>query len=129
MRSVLPLAASVVLAVGGVAIWRTMSGPSPDIFRGVDGPRPTLIAPAGAVPETDARALVWRPVAEAVRYEVEVTSAGGALVHRDVVRDTAFLLPGSIVLEPDADYLWWVEAVLADGSRRTAEPVTFTVTR
>ena len=95
-------------------------------FRGSARNAVELVAPIGDVSMDDARMLVWHAVAGAVRYEVEVTSGGGADVHTGVVFDTVATVPDGVGLSAGSDYTWWVTAVLPDGSRGRSEPFVFT---
>jgi hypothetical protein len=117
----LALAASVLLVVGGVAVWRTLGAPG-DVLRGADD-RVTLVAPIGTVAPAAAGRLVWRALPEAT-FEVEVLDANGTPVLTATTTDTGLAVPPA-TLDAGVDYRWRVTARMPDGSRRrsTAEPL------
>jgi hypothetical protein len=60
---------------------------------------------------------VWRPVRDALEYELQLVDAGGALVFRTVTTDSTAALPDSVTLAPGTEYRWMVMAQLRDGRR------------
>lgn len=119
----LALAASVLVLVGGVTLWRGGLLTPDRVTRG-DGDRVTLVGPTGIRPADQSRRLVWRSVPRAVRYDVEVLDSAGAPAFATSTADTlADLPPGA--LRPNVEYRWLVTAVLPDGGRRrsTAAPL------
>jgi hypothetical protein len=121
---VLALAASIVMAVGATALWRSGWLDPADVVRG-DAPTVTLVAPLRTVDAADARRLVWRAVAGATLYEVEVLDGAGNAVFAAPATDTAVALPAATTLVPGTEYHWRVTAVLAGGARlrSPAQPV------
>ena len=118
----LALAASVLLLVGGVTLWRT-AGLRDDVQRGGDD-RVTLVAPIGTVPPAAAERLVWHAVPGATSFEVEVIDGNGTVVFGAGTPDTTATVPEG-TLRLGVEYRWRVTAVLANGSRRpsAAEPL------
>ena len=118
----LALAASVVLAVG-VGLFRGDGRPGTgDVTRGGES-AVTLLAPGidvaagGGAPFT----FVWRPVAGALRYELEVLEASGAVAFSATTADTIAAVPDPRRLTPGIEYRWWVRAVDAAGAQRASE--------
>ena len=74
----------------------------------------TLVTPRDGATADGGVTFVWRRIAGAT-YEVEVYSAGGALVVQRETADSALsLMAGAI---PRGDYRWWVTARLDDGTQ------------
>lgn len=123
----LALAASVVLVLGGVALWRSSLPEPADVSRG-SGDRLTLVMPAGAVGREQASRLVWRAVPRAVRYDVEIVAAAGALVFSRAVAapDTAVAL-SDVALTAGVEYRWRVTAQLDDGGRASSTALAFSL--
>ena len=108
------LAASLLLALG-VAIGLNRAGERPDQPRGAFG-GVTLLAPATLVAADEPITFVWRPVRHANRYVLELLegSGGGATVLSRETSDTVVVLDPSL-LQPGAQYAWWVRAVTPAG--------------
>ena len=115
----LALAASLVLAVGVGLLWRGVPPGSDGITRGTSAV--TLLAPPTEARSDGGIAFVWRPVAGAVRYELEVVDSAGAVAFSTSTPDTTATLPNAIRLAPDAEYRWWVRASDATGAQRASE--------
>lgn len=119
-RWLLPLAALVVLAVGGTLLTRSGSTP-PDTIRGTDL---QIVAPAGSVDTLTE--FVWQSPIRAERYRVTVTRGG----------DTAWQTETAALrvaaprdgLERNVEYRWTVEAIDREGEvRMTSPPQPFTI--
>ncbi|MGE0442012.1 MAG: hypothetical protein AB7S39_16105 [Gemmatimonadales bacterium] len=120
------LAATVVVAVGGAILTRPRGGDPPRVRSG------GVVAVALLAPAEDASlprpvVLTWRPVADAVRYGVEVLDEAGTVVFTGTTRDTLVALPDS-VLAGGARYRWLVSATTPLVVVRAA-PRSFSVTR
>jgi hypothetical protein len=98
-------AAVIVLAAG--ALWFT-GGDRRSVMRGevVETYRPAAAGPGAR--------LAWRPVQDAVRYDVELLTASGDWVFNGGTADTMILVSG---VERGRNYLWLVRATRRDGSR------------
>jgi hypothetical protein len=120
----LAAAATVVLAFAGLRVLGSRET-VPPVLRG-DGSAVMTVSPAGNVAVAAAGALVWRSVAGATRFEVEILTPEGELVYSDTVRDTVAPMPPGIA--PSRSYRWRVTAVQADGARTESALVTFTIT-
>jgi hypothetical protein len=109
------LAAALVLAVGINQI-RGVQGDE-RVTRGAeDGV--VLLAPAQSVDGTAGLAFVWRPVAGASRYALEVVDGGGDVVFETTTTDTTAALPAGVALRQGAEYHWIVRAVDDAGGER-----------
>jgi len=122
----LALAASVLLLVGGVTLWRT-AGLRDDVLRGGDD-RVTLVAPIGTVPAAAAERLVWRAVPGATSFEIEVIDGGGAVVFGAGTPDTTATVPSG-TLRLGVEYRWRVTAVLTNGTRRPSAAAPLVISR
>lgn len=71
----------------------------------------------GAVVELGSAMLGWRSGGDGARYQITVTTVEGDSIWVATTADTMAALPAG-TLEPDGEYLWYVDAILPDG--RTA---------
>ena len=120
-RATLAAAATVLVAVGLYGANRGQRATrADDLTRGtVDGDL-ALVAPASAAAGTsDSIAFVWRSVAGAFRYTLEVDAADGSVLYTATTVDTALVAPLGGV--PRGEHRWSVRARLDDGSERHSE--------
>jgi hypothetical protein len=68
----------------------------------------------GAVVDLEDLRLQWRSAGEGARYQITVTTTQGDSVWVSVVPDTVAPVPIGLV-EPDREYLWYVDALLPNG--------------
>ena len=110
------LAATLLLAVGVASLVRrnesaTVRGGTSDVV---------LAAPAdGQRVGNEVVTFVWRPVAGALRYTLEVSAADGTITHSAQTTDTVAVGPAPR-LAP-GEQRWWVRARMDDGSERRSE--------
>jgi len=121
----LALAASLALLAGTAVVWRGGVGPlawRAEPLRGARG-GVTLLEPSGEVAAATPVVLRWHALPRAVRYQVEVLDADGRVVFATSTHDTTAPMRSQPALIPGADYRWWVQAELADGTgpRSSAE--------
>jgi hypothetical protein len=114
----LAAAATVILAIGGVALLSRGGTPTVDIERTSPGGVQLVQPPEDGVTARPVT-LVWSPVPAARRYEVELLDAQGGPVFVTSTRDTVVTIPDSTALGA-GDYRWWVRAVNPDGSQRAS---------
>jgi hypothetical protein len=131
------VAAAAVLIVAGTLLAKpnALSVDSPNAnsssnttLRSAESPI-TLVGPVGAVAAGRAARFVWRPVGTAERYTLVVVDTTGTEVFATETRDTSLAVPDSVRLTAGHEYLWWVQARLADQSTVTAVTQRFTVAR
>ena len=124
----LSLAAGLVLFVGaGLAfrVWMRRSTVEP--FRaGSESLEVQLLSPAPGMGRAAGLRFVWRSVPRALRYDLNLVTAGGRLIYTATLTDTAATVPDSVRVEPNADLRWWVEATTTDGrqTRSALRPLT-----
>jgi hypothetical protein len=70
--------------------------------------------------------LRWAPIEPDARYLLTVTTAEGDSVWELMTADTSAAVP--IALEPGGEYLWYVDALLPDGSSASSGVHHFRVT-
>jgi hypothetical protein len=75
-------------------------------------------APIGTISQQNVR-FIWGTAPRASAYRITLSSTDGTTVWSATVRDTSALLPDSVALQPDAAYVWFVDATLSDGSTRS----------
>ncbi len=123
-------AAALVLSVSLGVLWqgRTQVASVTETMRGTASPI-ELISPHGdQVPASGAR-FRWHRVSAAREYTVVIVDRAGNEIFATNTADTLVQLPDSIVLQPDTEYLWWVQALLSDGSQLSAVTETIKVAR
>jgi hypothetical protein len=119
------VAALAVLAVGVVTLMpRLRSGPGADPVRGGAG-GVTLIAPAEARDAGIPVRLVWRPVPDLDRFDVEVLDVGDSVVAATATADTSWTVAAE--LAEGASYRWRVTAVTLSGQVLRSEIRSFRV--
>ena len=116
-RPVLALAAALVVTVGGVALWQQAGGPRDDIVRNDPAAAVQLAAPAESETVTVPVHFVWVGVPGARRYDIEVLDAADNVVIKGTTSDSAFDVVDNGRLTADAEFRWWVRAVLQDGTQ------------
>jgi hypothetical protein len=115
----LALAASVILAVA-IGLMRRDGGPSADDISRSGDEAVTLLAPAAELAAGDPVLFVWRPVAGATRYELELVDDAGNVAFSTTTADTTATLPAARRLVPGAEYRWAVRVVDPLGSQRAS---------
>lgn len=91
----LAAAAAVLVAV---LVWRPANTDRSDVMRSGDAPM-TLVSPSGIITSTDST-FTWRSVSRAMRYQVEVLTAAGTVVHSTQTVDTTLALPRALLTPP-----------------------------
>jgi hypothetical protein len=61
--------------------------------------------------------FAWSGVTAADHYELTLTDAEGFRIWSGETRDTTIVLPASVSLVTGKSYVWYADAVLADGTR------------
>lgn len=111
----LAAAAVVALVLGTTVLLRLPGGQDAPRMRGSLHAGDVLLrAPADGASVAGNVTLVWSAVDGAVRYDVEVFDAGGAVAVREAVTDTVLVL-ASGALDAAGGYRWWVVAARPDG--------------
>jgi len=111
-------AAAVLLVVAGSVALREAVFQPADVVR--DAPPAgamQLIGPGDGAVASLPLTLVWAPLPDARRYEVEVLTAGGSAVFTTSTQDSTVVVPATIALTRGGEYRWWVSAALRDGSQ------------
>jgi hypothetical protein len=117
------VAATVLLAVGTLSIWRGFGTGRDEPVRG-DGAPFALAEPAGGGALGRGGRLLWRPAPGAQSYRIELLDDGGSLVFTAATPDTLATLPDSVRLVPRQAYQVRLVALLRDGTEATAPVVT-----
>ena len=110
------LAASIVVVVGlgYYSLARSRATNVDDLTRDGTGDV-QLVSPLGAsTPRLDS--LVWRSVAGAASYLIDVRRDDGTLLTRGSTSDTTFVVPDSARVAPAGEVYWSVTARLSDGT-------------
>lgn len=121
-------AAVLVIGVSAVALTRTRARPTAaaDVYR---GQRPTVALLQPSANETVQLPvhLVWRRVADARNYRVELLSERGDMIAAWNTTDTALAIPDSVRLTASESYDVWVRATLGDRTDVSSPIVRFSV--
>lgn len=67
----------------------------------------------------EAVAFAWEPVGEGTTYRLTMTDGAGRTVWSTVTHESAVDMPEDLQLHPGEIYLWYVDAVLSDGTTAT----------
>ena len=113
----LALAAAVLLVITVRPMLRSREGP--DVERGT-GSGVTLLAPPEEIAAGTPPTFVWKPVAGAQGYEIELLDEKGAVVWSAKTSDTSATLSDPLLLAPGKTYRWWVRATTAPGTQRAS---------
>jgi len=81
-------------------------------------PALTAYGPTGEVPLAALR-FVWGAAPGATAYRLTISGGNGVPVWSGSVADTVFVLPDSVPLGVDQQYVWIADALLGDGSSRS----------
>jgi len=101
----LAVAASLLLVAGTVLIVRRPA--TVEVERGrMDDV--LLVSPPPDMWVSGPLTFVWRPLAGASRYMLEVQRRDGAVVFSDTTSDTTLTIPDPGRVLPDKEYRWWV---------------------
>lgn len=112
----LALAATVLLAVAVVRPWG--SGGEPLRSGGSGGPALVAPDPSSALDAPQAT-FVWRPVAGAIRYTVEIIGASGAVLFVTTTADTTVQARVDTIAR--GEHAWSVRARLDDGTEQRSD--------
>jgi hypothetical protein len=128
-RTVLALAATLILAAGLVLVHRSLdtAPEGPPVYRSGQETIRAMVEDGATLPRSEAL-LRWSPVGDDTLYSVEVGLPD--LTHLVTVydlRETSYTIPAEEIadLPPDQTIVWQVEAKLVDG--RTVRSRAFTV--
>lgn len=83
----------------------------------------SVVQPGAAAIVDTSTTFVWRAVAAAARYDVEVVRADGSLLASATTSDTSATLAFTTPLLPGERLSWWVTATLSDGTTLRSAPV------
>jgi hypothetical protein len=117
-RVVLPAAAAAAIAAIVLLAPVREGRRSEHRLRDIPVGRPAIavIAPAeGSEVDPAGLRFVWRRYGTASLYRLTVTNVSGQQVWVGETSDTVLAIPGGVNLEPDREYLWYVDALDLDG--------------
>jgi len=117
------LAAALTLLLGAGLVWRFSSPRDESVLRG-DGAPIAMETPAPDAKVVPPASFVWHPVANVLRYRIEVLTPSGDLVWQHAGTDTTATMPSDSPLQSGADYRWAIVAEFANGEhiRSTLQP-------
>jgi hypothetical protein len=126
----LSLASAAVLLIAATTLWLTnrKRGEGDELMRGQESPI-RLLSPGSEIESARNVQFAWQPVKQAKDYVLIVVDTAGGDVYARNTTDTTVSLPDSVRLNPGSEYLWWVQAIMPDGSTLTAVTERFRVNR
>jgi hypothetical protein len=116
----LAAAAGILLVAGAGIVWRAQRAMAPEPMRG-DGGAVELLAPAPDAVLRAGTTFVWRSVAGAEAYELELTDEEGASIATLRTSDTTLVLPDDAAASAPR-VLWWITARLRSGDVLRSSP-------
>jgi hypothetical protein len=127
------------LVVGGLAIAAGLllvvstlqhRGGRPDNgnLRGAGANAVIPVGPTGVM-QRSGLALTWHGTGGGSTYKVTLSNAAGSTLWTTDTRDTTVAVSADIVLAPDVEYQWVVDALLPQGTSRTSGPQSFRIAR
>ncbi|MEP6834276.1 MAG: hypothetical protein ABJB74_12845 [Gemmatimonas sp.] len=130
-RLAIAAALLVAIGIGGAALRRSSSNDSSSAVRGSteDASDVVIVAPAKNAKFTLDAQFVWRRVAGAVTYEIQLLDTAGVVLGTHVTADTTFV-PGAderATLSAAKQFDWFVVARRADGNERRSAVLRATV--
>jgi hypothetical protein len=88
------------------------------------------LAPAlEATVDRDSLRFSWEGLEPDATYRLTLTDQGGDPLWTHETSGTALLLPPDVELQPEGSYLWFVDALLADGRTATSGVLSFKTVR
>lgn len=126
-----PVMAAAALAAGllvAIGLYRTAFNPGQPTYREAGSEAIRSLVPEDQALPRQGAVLRWSPVPEAESYDVRISTEDLRLVlTAQSLKTASYAIPASALagLPPGSKLLWQVDAVSADGSRRSSE--TFTV--
>lgn len=116
-------ALAAAAAVVFFAIPRSSSVANGTALRGADEriPRVAVVAPSNdAEISSESLTFIWRAAGEGAQYTLTVTGTTGRVVLGQPTVDTTLTLSVTSALERGQTFLWYVDAVLANGESATS---------
>jgi hypothetical protein len=119
------LPAAVAAAIGGLVLLAPLGkgGAPVERLRDVPTGRPAILvvtpAESGQV-DAGAVRFVWRGYGTAALYRLTLTDVSGHPVWVGETSDTMVAVPSEVSLEPNKEYLWYVDALDLDGHSATS---------
>lgn len=123
----LQLAAVLAIAVSVTLLGRSLFGPRQEPLRGTDAV--AQLSPAAGAEAGPGTPLVWRPVAGAVRYTVELLAADGRVAWTATTGDTSYAIPNPLPAGLDGVVRWWIAAELSDKTLARSSTRDLTIRR
>lgn len=70
----------------------------------------------------------WKSIPRSIAYRFLLYKETGIMIGNFLVRDTLFVLPGSVILQSNTKYLWRIEIIFPDETRQRSGLFVFTYT-
>ena len=129
-RKRLAIAVPMAVAAAGALLLLAPRGEpgADDRFRSTTDQRIPVVRPEnGAVVTADTIWLEWRSAEPVIQYHLTVTDETGDAIVDQEVRDSRFPVLPDGQLEPGRTYLWFVDALYADGQAASTGVYRFTI--
>lgn len=134
IKIVLPAAAAAAIVLVLVNPSNTIVPTDPVLRDGADVTETTVpvevVTPSsGQQIKRDELRFIWRSLGNQTNYRFTLTTAEGEAIWTTDTADTALAVPSTLSIEPNLSYIWYVDALLLDGTAATTGIRRFTLTR
>ena len=134
IKVVLPAAAAAAIVLFLVNPPSTIAPANPILRDAADVTETTVpvevVTPAsGQQINRDELRFIWRSLGNQTNYRFTLTTAEGEGIWITDTADTTLAVPPTLSMEPNLSYIWYVDALLLDGTAATSGIRRFTLTR
>ena len=134
IKVVLPAAAAAAIVLFLVNPPNTVAPTNPILRDAADVTETAVpvevVTPAsGQQINRDELRFIWRSLGNQTNYRFTLTTAEGEGIWTTDTADTTLAVPPTLSMEPNLSYIWYVDALLLDGTAATSGIRRFTLTR
>ena len=134
IKVVLPAAAAAAIVLFLVNPPNTVAPANPILRGGADVTETAVpvevVTPAsGQQINRDELRFIWRSLGNQTNYRFTLTTAEGEGIWITDTADTTLAVPPTLSIEPNLSYIWYVDALLLDGTAATSGIRRFTLTQ
>jgi hypothetical protein len=121
------LAVASIAVVAGLAIERNDAA-RPVVRETIQPHREVIvISPADGTKMGGEHRLLWHSVAAGASYRITLGDSQAQPIYSATVQDTTLVIPASVVMAQGSKFVWYVDAMRADGVTATSGLRSFTV--
>jgi len=128
-RRFVELTSIAAVAAAGLIVFSPkllQRGPQDRITRDAEAEALTAHQPVAGAFKSPVR-FVWGAASDAISYRITLSTADGSRIWSASITDTTAVLPPDVTLQPGTTYVWFADAIRADGSAQTTglHPIVF----